>query len=512
MPECGDRMHARSARGASVSCGASGTRRPPLTRAFMSLLPLVVAVALLTACAADSDAPASAAAPVYHVATTGSDTGDGSSARPWRTIQKAAGSVPSGAVVQVAAGTYDERVTVPSARSGSEAAPTRFVAEGTVTVKRGFVVQADYVTLEGFTVTPGEAGLAFRTGQVHVTGDHTAISGLTVRDTVSGAAVSYQGGASYNTLQDFTIHRPWEFGVVFGSHASAGGGYTTARYNTAQDGTITEHGGWCAVEMSGSYNTVDGVTIEGGPSGWNTRSQGTSAGMPYPDGDGIRVQGPNSTIRNTTIHDLWEWFHDTQHTDCIQFWTDADGLLIDSCLLGTWEPGPPPAERGGLAQEIGPSQIIMAGTVPSGQNITYTVENCLFLGQCGTNASIVSAAQSGATLKARLYNNTFWSSRPSLTPGSVLRNNIFRSFYVAPTTMALDSDHNVFCWVGGSGSNNVPASEGSSSLGRTYATRVDPQFVNPDVSATTDWGAEADFSVKAGSPAEGRGASRTQRK
>jgi len=473
----------------------------------MPLVLLVIAVAFLTACAVSSRVPASAAAPVYHVATTGSDTGDGSATRPWRTIQKAASSVPSGAVVQVGAGTYDERVTVPAAKSGSAAAPTRFMADGTVTVRRGFVIQADHVTLEGFTVTPGQSGLAFRTGQVHVTGDHTLVSDLTVRDTVSGAAVSYQGGASYNTLEDFTIHRPYEFGVVFGSHASAGGGYTSARYNTAQDGTITEHGGWCAVEMSGSYNTVDGVTIAGGPSGWNTRSQGTSSGMPYPDGDGIRVQGPNSTIRNTTIHDLWEWFHDTQHTDCIQFWTDADGLLIDSCLLGTWEPGPPPAERGGLPQEIGPSQIIMAGTVPSGQNITYTVENCLLLGQCGTNASIVSAAQSGATLKARLFNNTFWSSRPSLTPGSVLRNNIFRSFYVTPTTMALDSDHNVFCWVGGSGSNNVPSSEGSSSLGKAYTTRVDPQFVNPDVTSATDWGAGADFSVKAGSLAEGRGAS-----
>ena len=82
---------------------------------------------------------------VYHVAATGNDsTGNASAARPWRTIQKAADSVPGGASVHVAAGTYNERVTVPAACSGSAADPTEFIADGAVVVSQGFVVNADY--------------------------------------------------------------------------------------------------------------------------------------------------------------------------------------------------------------------------------------------------------------------------------------------------------------------------------------------------------------------------------
>nr|MCU0247113.1 right-handed parallel beta-helix repeat-containing protein [Bryobacter sp.] len=49
----------------------------------------------------------------YHVAVTGSDAADGSRARPFRTIGKAAQSAQPGDVITVHAGTYRERVTPP---------------------------------------------------------------------------------------------------------------------------------------------------------------------------------------------------------------------------------------------------------------------------------------------------------------------------------------------------------------------------------------------------------------
>jgi hypothetical protein len=490
--------------GQAVPPTRRGVTLDRIRKGIQGLLVACLLLAVVSIIPAPSEAYAASS---YYVAKSGSDTtGDGSSARPWASIQKAANSVSAGATVHVGAGTYNERVTIPVTKSGSASAMTRFVADGAVVVTKGLVVNSSYTEVSGFEITPGASGLYFRDGQVHVTGSNNLLSGLNIHDIVSGSGVSFQNGASYNTVTDFRVHRSPEYAVVFGKHSSAGGNYSTAMYNTASNGTITEAGGWSGVEMSGSYNICDGLTIAG-PSGWNTASNGTSSSQPYPNGDGIRVQGPNSIIRNCTIHDLWEMYHDTQHTDCIQFWTDADGLLIENCLLGTWEPGPTPAERGGLAQEIGPSQCIMA-EAKTGQNITFTVRNTIFLGECGTRATIVTVAQSGGSLKAYLYNNTFWSSRPSLTgaPGSVMRNNIFRSYSSYPTSLILDSDNNAYCWVGGTSANNIPLNEGPNSIGKTYATKVDPQFVNPDISAATGYGLHADFTLKAGSPAAGRGA------
>ena len=42
----------------------------------------------------------------YYVATTGSDTAAGTSAAPWKTLQKAANAVAAGDTVIVRAGTY----------------------------------------------------------------------------------------------------------------------------------------------------------------------------------------------------------------------------------------------------------------------------------------------------------------------------------------------------------------------------------------------------------------------
>ena len=71
----------------------------------------------------------------------------------------------------------------------------------------------------------------------------------------------------------------------------------------------------------------------------------------------------------------------------------------------------------------------------------------------------------------------------------------------------IDSDYNVFCWATGSGSNNVPTGEGSHSLGKTYATKVDPAALfgaNPDITVASHWGLNADFRPDATSPAVGK--------
>ncbi len=83
---------------------------------------------------------------VYYVdANNGFDTNTGSQEEPWRTIQKAADTVPAGSVVVIRPGEYEERVNV-------EKSNLTFYAQGDVRMQ-GFSIQADRVTIAGFTIT-----------------------------------------------------------------------------------------------------------------------------------------------------------------------------------------------------------------------------------------------------------------------------------------------------------------------------------------------------------------------
>jgi hypothetical protein len=463
--------------------------------AFACATAIVIVAVLALAMAVPSEANAAGAA--RYVAKTGSDsTGSGTLASPWATIQKAANTMAAGDTVHIGAGTYNERVTVSSAKSGTAPAHTVFVADGAVVVSKGFVLESSYTDLSGFEITPGVETGGDRVGQIDIGGDHNTVANAYIHDLGYRSGISLRVGASYNTITDFRIREVPAYAITLSDTYNAGSDHTTVR-----NGTISQHRGWCAIEVTGDNHLIEGVTISG-PSG--TGPSGDDL-----DGDGIRVNySRDSVIRKCTIHDLWEYYSDPQHTDCIQTWVGTYNLTIDSCVLGTWQPGPanrPDGSGGYLPQEIGPSQLIMCGTVPSSAHVDFTAKNCLFLGQCGTNASIVTARNSNSTIGINLYNNTFWSSYPSLNSVSsaVLRNNIFRSFYLYPANMGgIDSDYNAYCWVGGSGSNNVPTSEGAHSLGKTYAARVTPNFVNPDITASGGWGwgGASDFSLAAGSP------------
>ena len=87
----------------------------------------------------------------YYVAADGNDANPGSSAQPWRTIQKSVDTVMGGDTVIVREGPYNERIT--TVRSGTnESNRITFEAEGEVTM-RGWVVNHAYITVRGFDIT-----------------------------------------------------------------------------------------------------------------------------------------------------------------------------------------------------------------------------------------------------------------------------------------------------------------------------------------------------------------------
>jgi parallel beta-helix repeat protein len=90
----------------------------------------------------------------YYVSPTGNDSAPGTQEQPWRTIQKAADSMPAGSIAIVLAGNYPERVRI-------QRPSLTFQAQGEVT-SQGFVIQANYITIRGFTLT--NWGQSYTTG------------------------------------------------------------------------------------------------------------------------------------------------------------------------------------------------------------------------------------------------------------------------------------------------------------------------------------------------------------
>ncbi|HEX8234785.1 MAG TPA: right-handed parallel beta-helix repeat-containing protein [Abditibacteriaceae bacterium] len=62
---------------------------------------------------------------VYHISPTGDDAANGSKAKPWKTIQKAADTMSAGDRVMIAAGVYRERVV--AKKSGKEGRPISYI-------------------------------------------------------------------------------------------------------------------------------------------------------------------------------------------------------------------------------------------------------------------------------------------------------------------------------------------------------------------------------------------------
>jgi len=110
---------------------------------------------LLFAAVFGSSVDASAAV-TYHISPNGSDTANGSSSAPWRTLQHAADRLQPGELVRVATGTYTGLHTV---RSGTASKPITFLADGDSVIISGRnantadninIENTDYIVIDGF--------------------------------------------------------------------------------------------------------------------------------------------------------------------------------------------------------------------------------------------------------------------------------------------------------------------------------------------------------------------------
>jgi hypothetical protein len=132
----------------------------------------------------------------FFVATNGSDANPGTKVRPWRTIQKAANTVPVGSTVEIRGGVYGERVVVRV--SGAPGAWITF---------RNY--DGEHVRIDGTGLGPyeGIAGLVAIDSRAYV-----AVQGLEIAhfhdlaDSFVPAGVFVTGTARHIALRDLDVH------------------------------------------------------------------------------------------------------------------------------------------------------------------------------------------------------------------------------------------------------------------------------------------------------------------
>ena len=152
---------------------------------------LVTAAAVAVGSGIWSPPGAAAATASYYVSPQGSDSGTGTKARPWRTVQKAVSSAPAGATINLSSGTYDPFVVTKSGQVVTAASGQSVVVQGKPGVQDVIRVAATSVKLLNMTVTGcvpnsapvngfennGSSGIRINDGATNVT-----VQNMTVRD------------------------------------------------------------------------------------------------------------------------------------------------------------------------------------------------------------------------------------------------------------------------------------------------------------------------------------------
>jgi len=310
------------------------------------------------------------APPAYAVATTlyvggagCSDTGTGTQAQPYCTINKAATVAVAGQTVQVAGGTYTEKVTV--ANSGTSGAPITFTAApgANVTVTGGangfFLSGKSYVTVNGFTVTGTTSYGIYLSASNNIT--------------VSNNTVTFAGQQVKGLI--------------------AAGVYLSGSTASTVSGNTTDHNSDSGIYLN---STSSGNTVRGNESSLNANGYQRNA-------NGINVIGPNNTIIANVTHD--------NEDSGIQFYTGGNNNL--ATLNVTYNNG----DHGIDDLNVTGGRIIgntvyhncTTGINVEGTSGSYLVENNIAV----DNA--VYPAYNGIACARRAGNIGIWDSAPATT-------------------------------------------------------------------------------------------------
>ncbi|MFT3972052.1 MAG: right-handed parallel beta-helix repeat-containing protein [Amaricoccus sp.] len=253
----------------------------------------------------------------YFVATTGSDSGTGSASSPFRSITQALrAKLHAGDEIVVKAGTYKEQVLVTKGGSAEGNITIRAEVPGTVKIEPpadkdyGFAILKNYVTIDGFEVSGGKAGIT--ANLVH----HVEITNNVVHDSLgNGISVSrsefvlVEGNTTYHNAREGA-----RSGISIFHSENVSGDTTTEGYRIVVRGNIS----YDNVTKTGAHSDGNGIIID-------SNDKETTFGFPVlvennlvhgNGGSGIKTAwSDNVTVLNNTA-----WHNN-----------------LDSLATGTWK-------------------------------------------------------------------------------------------------------------------------------------------------------------------------------
>ena len=320
----------------------------------------------------------------------------------------------------VSAGTYAERVTVTTAASGTDT--ITFTADGVVNMQ-GFLIQADYIIVDGFTIS-----------------NPTDCSGETTWLAVKRACAGVQIEGDYVTVQNNTITNCEGEGI-----SAATTGYTTPLNATITNNTIS-YTGLCGIKIHGANHLVNDNEI----SHTVQLTSDTLRASGGADSDGIRAFGDSHTIRNNYVHDIL--FTDTNnqsdtnaasHIDCFQTWGPATNIVYErnTCVDST--------ATGGVQGMIIVENNATVNDFIIRYNVFATLDNAVGYGPAITIS--YDGAGGGEVENFDILNNTIvnqggdysnYGIRLREVNGGSIKNNIFYNCgYVSSSYIYVESDN-----------------------------------------------------------------------
>jgi hypothetical protein len=479
----------------------------------------------------------------YYVSTSGSDSNNGSSGAPWKTIAYAVTQGGPGITINVEPGTYNETAQVainkggsasggyfilrssggPSAaiiNGGSLTVGTSGYAYGLVAI--GNTSNVSYVTVDGFEISNFKTGVSTKTNTLVPAGIALQGSGTNIQLVNNNINNIWNQGKATNHTGNCPSGSPEAFGLVV-----AGTSGTTPLTNISIIGnTLTNLMTGCSESMELDGN-INGFIIAN-----NLVHNNSNIGIAALGGEGVasgykQYNGsPNDQARNGLIYGNTVYENPSDGTGTTPHVAAASNPYGSKCYCAD-----------GIYLDGSASNIVERNTVynvdlgievtgeGAAQNTTNNiVRDNLFFYNTSVGISIGGQGTSGGSSNSTILNNTTWSNGTNsnaamgefatgtdLTGTNIVDNNIFYASTVsgtlvdAVTTSTVMLNYNLY-YAPSSSQNWVWGSKTYTSFS-TYQSGAsqdaNSQFANPDFATPPT--TLPNLNVTSSSPALGKG-------